>query len=333
MPFLVDSVMGELNHRGLETYLLVHPVFASPATPPASSSVSATASTPRPLRESIIQVHVDRIDDEAATVRARRGACRRRLRRAPRGAGLALDARSRRRHHRRAQDRPAALAEDDVAETIAFLEWLKDNNFTFLGVREYRLEADGAALAAIPSSTLGVLRGNQGEPGTVGSGRIEMSPPAKAAFEERRLMLITNTSARSRVHRRVPMDMIGIKHFARRQAVGRSADRRSVHLDRLYPLDPQHPVSPPQGRRRACTRRVYAGQPFRQDARERARHLSPRRVVPDRRGHARPFRADHPAAQRDGRGCGCSPASTFTSDSPRSSSTCRASPMAAARAP
>src|SRR3984957_13631770 len=108
---------------------------------------------------------------------------------------------------------PPPLPDDEVAETIALLEWLKDNNFTFLGVREYRVEADGAALASIPSSTLGVLRGNQGEPGTVGSGRIEMSPPAKAAVEERRLMLITNTSARSRVHRRVPMDMIGIKHF------------------------------------------------------------------------------------------------------------------------
>ena len=41
---------------------------------------------------------------------------------------------------------PPPLPEDEVAETIAFLEWLKDNNFTFLGIREYRLEADGRVL-------------------------------------------------------------------------------------------------------------------------------------------------------------------------------------------
>ncbi len=33
MPFLVDSVMGELTERGLDTHLLVHPVFARRARP------------------------------------------------------------------------------------------------------------------------------------------------------------------------------------------------------------------------------------------------------------------------------------------------------------
>ena len=28
MPFLVDSVLGELNERGLDIRLLVHPVFS-----------------------------------------------------------------------------------------------------------------------------------------------------------------------------------------------------------------------------------------------------------------------------------------------------------------
>ena len=213
MPFLVNSVMGELNHRGLETYLLVHPVFRVARDAAGKLIRFGNGIEAAPLRESIIQVHVDRIDDDAA-----RSALAEAL------AGVVSDVRLAVQDWRSMLDRvggiidalktdPPPLPEDDVTETIAFLEWLKDNNFTFLGVREYRLEADGAALAAIPSSTLGVLRGNQGEPGTVGSGRIEMSPPAKAAFEERRLMLITNTSARSRVHRRVPMDMIGIKHF------------------------------------------------------------------------------------------------------------------------
>ncbi len=34
---------------------------------------------------------------------------------------------------------PPPLPADEVAEAVAFLEWLADDNFTFLGVREYRL--------------------------------------------------------------------------------------------------------------------------------------------------------------------------------------------------
>ena len=33
---------------------------------------------------------------------------------------------------------PIPLAKDAVTEAIAFLEWLRDDNFTFLGMREFR---------------------------------------------------------------------------------------------------------------------------------------------------------------------------------------------------
>ena len=252
MPFLVNLVMGELNHRGLE--IPPGPSGFRVARDAAGKLIRfGNGIEAAPLRESIIQVHVDRIDDDAA-----RSALAEAL------AGVVSDVRLAVQDWRSMLDRvggiidalktdPPPLPEDDVTETIAFLEWLKDNNFTFLGVREYRLEADGAALAAIPSSTLGVLRGNQGEPGTVGNGRIEMSPPAKAAFEERRLMLITNTSARSRVHRRVPMDMIGIKRF--RATAGRRAEYRSSVCSPRPPI-PARPATSriSAARSQACLR-------------------------------------------------------------------------------
>ena len=48
-----------------------------------------------------------------------------------------------------------------VEESKAFLEWLADDNFTFLGYREYDLvdEGDEARLQAIDGSGLGILRG------------------------------------------------------------------------------------------------------------------------------------------------------------------------------
>src|SRR6202040_2433616 len=65
MPFLVDSVMAELAEQGLDPHLVLHPRFVVERdmtgrliAPPASSASGAN-----PKRESLIQVHVDRIDD------------------------------------------------------------------------------------------------------------------------------------------------------------------------------------------------------------------------------------------------------------------------------
>jgi glutamate dehydrogenase len=121
MPFLVDSVMGELNHRGLETYLLVHPVFRVARDAAGKLIRFGNGIEAAPLRESIIQVHVDRIDDEAARS-ALAGAL----------AGVVSDVRLAVQDWRSMLDRvggiidslktdPPPLPEDDVTETIAFL--------------------------------------------------------------------------------------------------------------------------------------------------------------------------------------------------------------------
>ena len=54
--------------------------------------------------------------------------------------------------------RPPAVAKDDLDEYIAFLEWLGDNHFTFLGCRDYGFQSEGGGrLVAIDGSSLGVL--------------------------------------------------------------------------------------------------------------------------------------------------------------------------------
>jgi glutamate dehydrogenase len=215
MPFLVDSVTGALTERGLDMHLVVHPVFAVERDPTGaliglSGGTDAPSAAPR---ESVIQIHVDRIDDETA--------------RADLIAVLTAvlgDVRHAVEDWRLMVDRvaaliatlkgdPPALPGDEVAEAIQFLEWLRDDNFTFLGIRDYRLEAGGESLAAVPDSSLGVLRANDGEVITAAGDKVELSPRAQAAFRERRLLLITKTKARSRVHRRVAMDLVGVKHY------------------------------------------------------------------------------------------------------------------------
>ncbi len=59
MPFLVDSVVGELNQRGLDIRLLVHPVFIVERDQ-AGRLVNFKGRAPvGGQRESFIHIHVD----------------------------------------------------------------------------------------------------------------------------------------------------------------------------------------------------------------------------------------------------------------------------------
>ena len=79
MPFLYDSVVGEINERGLNIRLLVHPVF-SVSRDAGGALVAFDASAKADGRhESFIHIHIDGVEDAA-----RRADTRSRSRRHPR---------------------------------------------------------------------------------------------------------------------------------------------------------------------------------------------------------------------------------------------------------
>ncbi len=219
MPFLVDSVMAELGQQGLEPRLVVHPRFTVVrdaadkllSLTPRASGMRPGAVEESGARESLIHVHVDRIDDAKA-----RGAVVAAL------ADALADVRQAVEDWRAMLARlaslideikevPSGLPPDDVAECLDFLAWLNDDNFTFLGIRSLRLEASGKALMPVPESLLGVLR----ERGNAAAARerLDLSPRAIAVLNERRMLLITKSSRRSRVHRRAAMDSVVVKQY------------------------------------------------------------------------------------------------------------------------
>ena len=75
MPFLVDFVVGELNRRGLDIRLFVHPVFVVERDP-AGRLAGFIARAPRAggSRESFIHLHIEGADDSGAARRNRSGA-------------------------------------------------------------------------------------------------------------------------------------------------------------------------------------------------------------------------------------------------------------------
>ncbi len=108
----------------------------------------------------------------------------------------------------------------DRREAVALLEWLLDNHYTFLGFRSYRFErGDESFQRLVSGSGLGLLRSESEE-----SKRRSATPlPARLiqSIDQQRLLTITKSSRRSRVHRSVHMDAVGVRRFdARGNVVG-----------------------------------------------------------------------------------------------------------------
>jgi glutamate dehydrogenase len=214
MPFLVDSVMAELTERGLATRLVVHPILAVTRDKTGKlNGPSAEAGKGKDeTRESFIHIHVARVDDAArrgeivqgleqvlAEVRRAVADWRPMIRRI---GDVIQDLKA----------NPPPVPVDDIAEAIQFLEWVAADNFTLLGVRDYTLDGK-EDLKPVLESGLGVLRGGDVPVLTRGGKAVSITPQLRAFFDEPKTLIVTKANAKSRVHRRVYLDYIGVKRF------------------------------------------------------------------------------------------------------------------------
>ncbi len=213
MPFLVDSVVGEIHRRNLDIRLFVHPVFtvARDAAGTLVDFVAADGNGGR--RESFIYLHLDGAADpaqQADCVRALESilaevrACVEdwqpmlaRLR------GVIADLRR----------NPPPLPADEVAEAVQFLDWVADDNFTLLGVRDYALTSGDEVLEAVPATGLGLLRSPDMRLLRRSGQSTAIAPEIVEFLKEPKLLIVTKATVRSRVHRRVYLDYIGVKRY------------------------------------------------------------------------------------------------------------------------
>ncbi|UCH74953.1 MAG: NAD-glutamate dehydrogenase [Rhodospirillales bacterium] len=218
MPFLVDSVTMALSSRGLTVHLFVHPQFAAQRT--ADGELLALA--PRgeigdgAIPESYMHIDIDErgavgalreIEDQLkavlADVRAAVTDWRQMIEQAE---SLTAELGS----------TPPPRAEPaQLAESIEFLRWLLDDNFTFLGYREMDIEGKGkgARIKVRPETCLGLL----GDPeisvfqGLRELGRLPLE--VQAYLRQSEVLVLTKANRRSTVHRPVLMDVIVVKRF------------------------------------------------------------------------------------------------------------------------
>ena len=141
MPFLFDFTMAELAEQGIEVTLVAHPIIAVERDGQGKLLHFYGEALPEGAkgeRESLIYFHIARLDADADRQKLIDGltetlndvrAC-------------VADWRAMRARIEEAiktlPSNPPPLPIDDVAEADQFLQWLCADNFTFLGLREYR---------------------------------------------------------------------------------------------------------------------------------------------------------------------------------------------------
>lgn len=207
-PFLVDSLLGACSDLGFEVLTLFHPIVETDKG-----------------RFSLIQIHLpDLSEGEQALLLAEAEA-------------TLADVHSATADYQEMRARMAAeierlasnehVSERYKDEATAFLKWLGNERFVFLGARSYtfRTGPDGNVLPEEPDtvegSNLGLLRDDTRNVLNRGAEPLLLTEEIGAFLAEPETLIMAKATLQSRVHRRVACDYVGVKHFGEKgQVIG-----------------------------------------------------------------------------------------------------------------
>ncbi|WP_116044918.1 NAD-glutamate dehydrogenase [Amycolatopsis palatopharyngis] len=219
MPYLVDSIVAQLSRSGMQVQRIVHPIVVVTRDLTGNlRDIHPTADVADPPQESSIEswmyLEIDRITDAE---RARELEIRltsvlgdvrevvedtEKMVETAQGIAASLDS------------VPPPLAVDEVSSGAELLRWLAAGHFTFLGYRYYELirESDAGeevpALRAALASGLGVLRQD-----SLAARSLTAGPDAAEKALAPELLVLTQASAPSTVHRPIYPYYVGVKTF------------------------------------------------------------------------------------------------------------------------
>ena len=216
MPFLVDSVMAELNRRELAVELSIHPIFRVLRDKQGRllRVLDAGEADDAAVAESFMLLRIRQqspalLDEIAETLN-----------------GVLADVRAAVKDWLPMRNQMAAvinemetlelaLPSDEAAEIHDFLRWVHDNHLTFLGYCENRFKKSGRAITVerVKGSGLGVLRGAHPRVLEELGGFTAVSPEVQAFLARKDPLMLTKTNQLSTIHRPVQMDVVGIKIF------------------------------------------------------------------------------------------------------------------------
>ncbi len=214
MPFLVDSLGMVLNKHAISIHLTIHPIFEvrRDSRGKLKEVKAASENTDGARLESFQHIEIDRetnpkriaqleneIKSSMADVRASIRDWRDMI---DRSSSICQDLAS----------KPPPLELTEVSESKTFLEWMGDDNFTFLGYKEYRLRSYGKKVVFNPvkGSGVGILREDHNK---FSDSEISLPENLPNRVHSKELLIITKANSFATVHRRVFLDYIGVKVF------------------------------------------------------------------------------------------------------------------------
>ena len=108
---------------------------------------------------------------------------------------------------------PKSIDGDEIEETKAFLNWIEDHHFTFIGMRDYQLthENGEAIFKPLVETGYGVLR--QAFDSNSEFNHAANAPLVKEQMLSSQIFSVSKTDAPCSIHRDVYTDYIAIKRF------------------------------------------------------------------------------------------------------------------------
>ncbi|MEM6708251.1 MAG: NAD-glutamate dehydrogenase [Pseudomonadota bacterium] len=210
MPFLVDSALMVLSERELPLLYLHNAVVTAPNEETTKASLIAMETLELDTKEAeelcaeltrVLQQVSDCVNDYAAM-----------------RAALA-DVRS----------RVSATQSPEHKEAAAFLEWLGDDHFTFLGYR--RFDFSNGTVDQVPESALGTLRRRRPASRRALS---DLSDDARQFLLEPSVLSFSKAGTKSQVHRPAYPDYVGIKRFDEQGHVVGEDGFLGLYTSRVY---------------------------------------------------------------------------------------------------
>ncbi|WP_455479358.1 NAD-glutamate dehydrogenase [Bartonella sp. B23] len=196
-PFLLDSILNIFNQHKNHIYLIAHPILD------CSSG----------QRISLMQIHIESLNEQQ--IQKLKGEI-----------ALVLEQvnaavqdwkpmlKEIEKHIHAYQTNLPAHYKQEGEKAVEFLSWLMDNNFIFLGMRTYGFTKNQEPTKAFTASDveLGIL--TDASIRIIGDARVEEPPQEILSFmESDNLLIVTKANSRSKIHRPVWLDYVGLKTF------------------------------------------------------------------------------------------------------------------------
>ena len=206
MAFLVDSISMMLNRAGFTIFLTIHPVVYCLRDDTGSLRALSGSASKDSTAASLIKLYIEKQPSDKV-LHAVEGQVMEIIRDVSRANQDWIPMKARVKGVRREiKERYLQKNGDELAETLAFLNWIENDHFTFLAGCELDYTPQGPRVT--PDTSLGLLRGDDDKWSVLD----QIIPLSRGPCPNDHCLLVTTKANRkSTIHRPAYLDYIGIK--------------------------------------------------------------------------------------------------------------------------